>query len=80
MEKEIDEKSAEHSNKAPMHVPPPSDTLNSGLRHDTATAVAEQRDNGHGNTFDQVGRKAAKGEQRGKEEEQKTASSIACWR
>jgi hypothetical protein len=42
MKEEIDEKSAEQSNKAPMPVPPSSDTLNSGLRHDTATVVAER--------------------------------------
>jgi hypothetical protein len=53
MEEEIDEKSIEQSNKAPMPVPSPSDTLNSGLRHDTATAVAERRGSGHVNTFGQ---------------------------
>jgi hypothetical protein len=59
MEEEIDEKSTEQSNKAPMPVPPPSYTLNSGFRHDTATAVAERRGSGHGNTFGQVVREAA---------------------
>jgi hypothetical protein len=59
MKEEIDEKSAEHSNKAPMPVPPPSDTLNSKLRHDTATAVAERRGNRHDNTFGQAEREAA---------------------
>jgi hypothetical protein len=68
MKEEIDEKSAEQSNKTPMLVLPPSDTLNSGLHHDTATTVAERRGSGHGNTFSQTGREAAglyKGEQRG---------------
>jgi hypothetical protein len=59
MKVEIDEKSAEQSNKAPMPVPPPSDTLDSGLRHDTATVVAERRGSGHGNTFGQAEREAA---------------------
>jgi hypothetical protein len=59
MEEKIDEKSTEQSNKEPMPVPPPSDTLNSRLRHDMATAVAERRGSGHDNTFGQAGREAA---------------------
>jgi hypothetical protein len=59
MEEEIDEKFIEQSNKAPVPVPPPSDTLNSRLHHDTATAVAERRGSVHDNTFGQAGREAA---------------------
>jgi hypothetical protein len=43
MEEKIDEKYTEQSNKAAMPVTPTSDTLNSGVHHDTTTAVAERR-------------------------------------
>jgi hypothetical protein len=60
MEEKINEKSTEQSNKAPMPVPPLSDTLNFGLRHDTATVVVERRGSGHGNTYGQAGREAVR--------------------